>query len=285
MEKEKIYFEMLESDITCEKKNLSYGLDDRPFHNHDGYEALFLMSGKALVKTKEAKRELLPGDLVLFHSGTLHHGEPTDCRIYDRVVLNVKESVVRKCMEKKPSLSKTVGFQAGDSSGIFHFTPKEADEFMECSDNLSAALKDKDFGADVLADAFMNRIFVLLGRAASEAIDAGLHEEANERKDLVRMLIAFIDIHISDDLSLSKLEKLFLYSGPYLSRCFKEITGLSIQNYIIKKRVCLAKKLIEGGMDMQSVCDTAGFGNYSNFSRTFLQYTGFSPKAFRQTIQ
>ena len=49
MNKDGKFFEMLETDISCVKKDISYGIDDRPLHNHDGYEAIFLLNGTAIV--------------------------------------------------------------------------------------------------------------------------------------------------------------------------------------------------------------------------------------------
>ncbi len=273
-----IFFEMLESDITCAMKDIGDGIDDRPPHNHDGYEALFLMEGTAQVKTESNLRQMKPGDLVLIRSGTAHHGEPEDRHLFDRVVINVKESTARTFFEERPELKGS--FTSG--AWLCHFDTTSCDEFLYYSKELENILNEKDYGTDVLARSYLMNMLVLISRMEGEEIGDMSGDTGKDRMELVQQLQTYIDRHIADDLSLATLEKIFCYSGPHLSKCIKSVTGLSLQSYIIKKRVSAAKKFILDGEELRSVCDAAGFGNYSNFCRTFYRYAGESPMDYRK---
>ena len=282
MNKDGKLFEMLETDVSCVKKDIRYGIDDRPMHNHDGYEAIFLLNGTAIVETEGGRRQIREGDLVVLRSGTLHHGEPDNRHRYDRVVINVKESTARQMLTKRPELKKAFGYDSCYGAWVCHLNSKNTDEFMDCSDSLEHILGTDEYGSDVLAREILYRMLVLINRLNGEEIGSMDGVFYNEKQKLVQMVQAYIDLHLSDDLSLLLLEKVFLYSGSYLSKCFKLVTGMSLQYYIIKKRICLAKHCIEKGMELKDVCDYAGFGNYSNFSRTFLSYAGESPMEYRK---
>ena len=185
-------------------------------------------------------------------------------------------------LSKSPELRRAFGYESSCGGWLCHLNSKNTDEFMDYSDSLEHILNSDEYGADVLARAFISRMLVLINRLNGEEIGSMDGVLYNEKQKLVQVIQAYIDLHISDDLSLLLLEKVFSYSGPYLSKCFKAVTGMSLQYYIIKKRICLAKQCIEKGMELKDVCDYSGFGNYSNFSRTFLLYTGESPMDYRK---
>ncbi len=281
MQKDGIFFEMLESEITCQKKDIGFGIDDRPPHNHDGYEVLFMLEGVAIMESEGRKRELNRGDLALIRSGTAHHGEPRNRHLFDRVIINVQEATARKLIKERPQVGRSLDTSLGESMWICHLDTGATDEFMHYSDDLERLLKEEDFGCDVLARSYLLSMLVLLERIGWESVD---HNDASAcaKKELVQKLQVYIEQHIADDLSLGILEKCFCYSGSYLSKCFKSVTGLSLQNYIIKKRVSLARKYIAKGDHLMEVCNATGFGNYSNFCRTFALYTGESPMDYRK---
>ena len=56
--------------------------------------------------------------------------------------------------------------------------------------------------------------------------------------------------------------------------------GISIHQYIILKRIELAKSLIQQGKPMHLVCLESGFHNYSNFFKAFKAVTGVSPSDY-----
>lgn len=71
-------------------------------------------------------------------------------------------------------------------------------------------------------------------------------------------------------------------SPRYFSIKFKEITGYSVQSYIIKSRIDRAQHLLlHAGMNVTEVADTLGYRDIFFFSRQFKQYTGKSPSEIR----
>ena len=67
----------------------------------------------------------------------------------------------------------------------------------------------------------------------------------------------------------------------YLSRIFKQKTGLSMQEFLIKKRLTEAKKLIERGYNVGEAGMLCGYGDAFAFSKAFKSFFGESPKAYK----
>ena len=95
-------------------------------------------------------------------------------------------------------------------------------------------------------------------------------------------LLKFINLNINENLSLDEISLRFNLSKFYLTRRFKELTGLSLHQFIVKKRLTRARYLISVGMDPYRAAVEAGFNNYSHFSRTFKGYFGQNPSTIPQ---
>ncbi len=97
-------------------------------------------------------------------------------------------------------------------------------------------------------------------------------------------LLQHINLHINENLSLDELAQRFNLSKFYLTRRFKELTGLSLHQFIVKKRLTRARYLISVGTDPYCAAVEAGFNNYSHFSRTFKAYFGQNPSIVKKRL-
>ncbi|MNM90644.1 Bifunctional transcriptional activator/DNA repair enzyme AdaA [compost metagenome] len=101
---------------------------------------------------------------------------------------------------------------------------------------------------------------------------------------LLSEITRLIETHITDTVTLRLLsEKLFL-NGTYISRKFKDYTGLTLQQYLVDKRIALAKQYLTEGKSVTDTCYLSGFKNYSNFIRSFTKQTGISPGKFKHSL-
>ena len=97
------------------------------------------------------------------------------------------------------------------------------------------------------------------------------------------MIINHINADLSNDLSISKLEKKLNVSKSYIHRCFKKDTGVSITEYLNKKRIAHARNLlINTNYSVMDICMECGFNNRQNFSYIFKKETGITPSEYRK---
>ena len=71
----------------------------------------------------------------------------------------------------------------------------------------------------------------------------------NDRKSYssdsqVEELLRHINRHLNEDLSIDSLADRFFFSKYHMMRKFKEETGYTIHNYIVNKRLLMARSLI-----------------------------------------
>lgn len=106
------------------------------------------------------------------------------------------------------------------------------------------------------------------------------------RKELYQRLCFvkdFIDCHYREDLSLHELAQVGLLSENHLLRNFSQLVGLTPFQYISRKRIQEAQRLLL--QDNSAVKDIAlqlGYTSFGNFSSYFKKVTGKSPTEFRK---
>ena len=103
---------------------------------------------------------------------------------------------------------------------------------------------------------------------------------------LLNHVTAYIDNHLGDDLSLTRLAQVGGFNASYLSRLFKQITGQGPSEYILRKRMDLAKRLLAETNDrIQDIAAKTGYLSAHSFTRTFRTETGISPTDWRNSNQ
>ncbi|NEQ26951.1 MAG: helix-turn-helix transcriptional regulator, partial [Microcoleus sp. SIO2G3] len=97
----------------------------------------------------------------------------------------------------------------------------------------------------------------------------------------LRQVMDYIHEHLDRDLTLATLAAIAQISPSYFSNLFKQSTGLSPHQYVIRCRVDRAKQLLrQGKLSIAEIAYSLGFTHQSHFSHHFKRLVGNSPKAF-----
>lgn len=93
----------------------------------------------------------------------------------------------------------------------------------------------------------------------------------------------YITNHFTEDIYLERIAEQTNLSAKYLSRSFKEKTGVNITDYIGLLRISKAKELlVQSAMSVGGVGEAVGFENRTTFFRTFKKLEGVSPNDYRK---
>lgn len=92
----------------------------------------------------------------------------------------------------------------------------------------------------------------------------------------------YIDLHLGEKLSLKTISSDTGYDEYYIAQKFKKEMGITVSQYIKKKRVERAKILLKStSKSIQEICEELGFSNSSHFADAFRAITGVSPSEYR----
>lgn len=95
--------------------------------------------------------------------------------------------------------------------------------------------------------------------------------------------IYYIQTHLDEELNRIKVASALYLNPDYLDRRFKKEMGCSVNRYILREQVNMAKGLLLN--PKISVCEIAsrcGYENMSNFSAMFKREVGISPNEYRK---
>jgi len=101
--------------------------------------------------------------------------------------------------------------------------------------------------------------------------------------DIYIDIMRYIDNHYTDlDLNITTIADEFHFTPPYLSKKFKDSTGISIIDYIYQVRIIQAKKMIkETNLKISDIAQKVGFTDSNAFIRIFKRLEGITPGAFK----
>ena len=96
----------------------------------------------------------------------------------------------------------------------------------------------------------------------------------------------YIQRHMSEPITTEKIAKELFLNRSYLSRKFKEETGETLTDFILKEKTEEAKRLLRySDKPLTAISSYLGFSSASHFSRVFKAYVGSTPSEYREKHQ
>lgn len=100
---------------------------------------------------------------------------------------------------------------------------------------------------------------------------------------VLKEVVNFIDSNIDEKIDIKELSSLTGYNHLHFIRIFNKYLGLTPYQYILKKKINKAKKLIiENETSLVDIAFELGFLSYSNFSKIFKRETTLTPDQYRK---
>jgi len=247
----------------------------RVLHAHpDLAEVLLVCGGTGRYLVGEAFYGVKAGDLLVYNSGVVHDefcGEENPIFSYCVGVTNLRLPGLREnalIADGVPALFPA-GAEAGDLRAL-------------CGMMYRALLEDRP-GCESFCHHLM---MALLERVLQLTGDAPRPEGAElEPKALGRQVQEYIDGHFNEPLTLQDLGKALHASPYYLSHAFKEASGYSPTQYLLRRRVGEAQNLlISTDLPMARIAERVGFETQNYFNLQFSKHVGMPPGKYRESF-
>lgn len=234
-------------------------------HTHESYKLYCMLCGDVEFFVEGNLYIPQPGDILIMKKAEAHAMQAKSNALYRRMVVHFNEKALL-CDQQ-------------ESRHIFDFL----EERPLGKENLFSATAfpgtNWQFYLNAICgkgDLFQKRLYltVLLHELSSCQASRSVNLPA---KDAITDAIAYINENLTQLLSLEELCKQFFFSKAQLNRRFKKVTGSTVWEYILTKRLLLARTLLRAGEPASAVCGRSGIQNYCTFFRAYKTHFGISP--------
>lgn len=244
-------------------------------HHHDFLELSIIVEGESLYTISNQDYYLEKETVLLFNPGISHY----EHSLTDMNNIQLHIGFRNVTLDYLPK-----NFFPVDSP-IIHLKEKNTEFFAICRKIILERTANEP-GIDLMIKSLVTQLIVLLLRdecaLTTTTTQAILSVEEQKKQQTVKDVIHYLESNYTDDIALNDLAHIFFTSPTNLSRIFKEETGDSPINYLIKIRLEQAKLLLDTEMDIpiKEISKLIGYNDALYFSKLFKKHYGQSPSAF-----
>lgn len=249
------------------------------FHYHDFYKIIIFISGNVTYLIEGKTYRLKPWDILFVSSSEIHKPVINVDAIYERMVIWIKPSFLKNYSSNDCTLMECFDKAGAQKSNLLRLGTELPKNIKYLLTELEESSKSGEYGSHILKNALLVELMVRLNRLYLKypQLNSGIDIEFDKQIDAV---LEYINSNLGSDLSIDNLSSRFFMSKYYLMHKFKLKTGFSIHSYIIQKKLIYADLLIKEGKSITEASIESGFGDYSNFVRTFKKMFGVSPRKY-----
>ncbi|MGN0158272.1 MAG: helix-turn-helix domain-containing protein [Brotaphodocola sp.] len=250
------------------------------WHQHDHYEFYFFLEGDVDYQIEDQIYPLEYGDYLLIPPHVKHHPifHSTETP-YRRFVLWISEEYYHFLCQLSNEYSYTFDIVRQQKS--YHSRPDYI-QIQELQARLTEMIEENRSSrpfSELNMRLMFSQFLIYVNRLTYDR----LHEFTAPNSNMLYLNVcAYINDHLNEDLSLDRLADYFFASKYHISHIFKDNMGISLHQYILKKRLHACKNAILSGLPLNTLFQQYGFSDYSSFYRAFRKEYGVSPTDFRE---
>lgn len=251
----------------------------RDFFSGKNYNLFFVLSGSGNFRCGDTTLSIQPQNLIIFKPNVNGRLEFINSYVpMEFFLIQLSSEVLQELSDENTNLEScfnVVPFQ--------QISVRLDNEIYMLMKNLARKItsfgnQPPQFAASIFERGILQMFIVLALRAC---IHAESHTSKGSRHHLMLDdVFLYIQSHLTEDLSLERLENEFYVSHEHISREFKRQTGQTIHRYIVKARLDHCCSLIEQAIPLTEVYKMSGFGSYNHFFRAFKKEYGMTPSEY-----
>lgn len=272
------------NEFYCINENVSsqYNITYPPFseqelHVHDQCELFYLVDGTGYYETEGTRYKFTPGIILLMRPGETHRAVRFDDSPYARLSLHFNPSVVdsfdKDRLLLRPFYDRTMGTrnyynaEMLADTNVYQYLEKMS---APCASQEAQCIQVLSYLPAVLAE-------------LSKVFDQNTAPSVDQKNLLIHDILDYINRNLATPLSVELLCDKFFITRTQLYRLFKKTTKMNAWEYIVLKRLVLARSMINDGIASSDAAKACGFKDYSSFYRAYVAKYKEPPSGIHRT--
>lgn len=256
---------------------------DMGSHRHEFWEIVFILSGHGWHATGDTRHEVKAGDVLVINNRRTHGYEHT--RELCLVNVLVRGDALREAERELGALPgfhalftlEPVRWRRREFTSRLRLNARDLRNAVDWIGALETEARQNADGGRFLAKSWLMLLIGLLARRYGE-------KTGTETDFRLARLLSRIDLEPEHPFTLAEMAGEAAMSQRSFLRHFREVTGYSPADYVIRARLRQAAHLLDHGDSRLPVTEIAfrcGFNDSNYFARQFRRVMGTTPRRYR----
>ena len=166
---------------------------------------------------------------------------------------------------------------------FFVIKGNEKKEINQLAERIVIEDSENRFAKDLMIHTLSVELMVTLARAIRGEWEENLRVKNGKAKELVAIAKQYMDENFDQGITVSEAASYVFLSQGYFTRAFRDDTGISPMNYLMKKRIEKACKLLQNNeIKVSAISLQSGFSSPQRFNVAFRKQMGMTPMEYRK---
>lgn len=244
-------------------------------HIHSCCEIYYSISGGEQFFINDRCYDIEPSDVFIINQFESHYLLHSSNCEHERIVISIHPSFFLKYSSTQTDLGFCFYYREETFSHRLRLDASSQDRLTKQVSNMTSI---NHYGADLIEDISMIDLLVMLNERFQ--LNDQVTSERSQLNETVGNIIDYINHNVTSSITVASIAEHFYLNNSYICRLFKAETGITINKYIVARRISIAKCLLVKGYNVSQVCEHCGFNDYTNFIKSFTRTVGISPKKY-----
>ncbi len=237
-------------------------------------ELTYAISGKATIISDNNETEMKEGSIHFIKKGCKHHivASADECFRYICIGINFNDKY--DCISSLVKENKEKFFFTKDDGTIKSLSNFLLNEFYYF-----------DANSKTMINSYLTSIFTTLFRLYNTQTRNEIKKDYNYNLSMRTFytILKYVDREYINIKSIKEISEHLSYNEDYISHLFKEKMGITLKEYLIQKKINMAKELlISNNLKIEVISEHLNFNTVHTFGQAFKRITSMSPTEYRK---
>ena len=259
---------LFSKDIEASKKRKTR------IHWHRKHELYYLVNGTTKYFVGEKPYFLQKGNLIFVQKGAQHGTDYEDCLHSKRLLLSFDDDIIPQ--KFKPF------FEELSTDCLIYISEKHLPLIDDIFKKIELENQSQNLYKQHLIELYILQLITLISRLREKAPQPQL--APNDA--LMYKISNYIRKNYHTNISLESLSESFCINKSYLSRRFKGVFGIGVNDYLTYIRILHAEELLKTtNYPITRIAAECGYNDSNYFSTVFKKTKGITPYKFKQSLK